>query len=190
MMGVFGATGRLAVRETLNLVGAHAILLGWRLTARSLRMVAAKNCPKCAMGRLYPFVEIDGDGVEHTALGCSRCDHFQAINVAEDRESLERLSGLAAQKLAELSGGDRARMSRKQLVLSRVFYAIALMIFAFAFYSVFALSGWSVLNAAGLGSYVFVQGMKSSYRHWQLESDALFQPGSFWKWIGQGSWLA
>lgn len=195
-MGWIRGTGRFVVKEGANIAGAEHIRIGSRLIKANWSRLRAHVCPACDDGRMFPFQEkINGKEVDFR--GCNMCDHYQAVDVEADPESVKRLRSLALDKVRKMDAAELSGIVRRFQIISRIFYSLSLTlmfcagyVIAFDHTSVWlsnpALSFVSILL---ISAWMFVQGISASYRFWQIREQTLFVPGSFKKWIGMGQWL-
>lgn len=195
-MGWIRGTGRFVMNEGANIAGAEHIRIGSRLIKSNWSRLRAHVCPACNEGRLFPFQE-KIDGKRRDFRGCNMCDHYQAVNVQADPDSLKRLRSLAQEKVAAMDVAELSGIIRRFQVISRIFYGMALATMLFAGYVIvfdhtsvlFSNSSRTFVCVLLISVWMFVQGLSASYRFWQTREQHFFVPGSFRKWIGMGQWL-
>lgn len=192
-MGVFGWAGKTLKREALHVAGGAGIA-GWWRSARTSWLSTKRVCPACGEGRMFPFTELV-EGESRKFFGCSRCDHFEAVNLSNSEdvvaaESLSRLREIAASRLGSLSPQERERRNDRMKVASRLQYLFSVGLLVFAVVLLFRTDAiWPPLNVAAFSVLLFAHGLRSSYRYWQVRNNILYQPGSFRRWLGLGQWL-
>ncbi|WP_432262882.1 hypothetical protein [Cupriavidus sp. TMH.W2] len=180
---------RVVVQQGKHLLYVEHIVAGARILRNSWRRVSVHVCPGCRSGRMYPFEEIV-DGELRQFRGCEHCDHFEAVDINRDADSMSRLHALSQTRMTEMGDTALHAQQRKFRRLSRVWYLLAVL--------TLMLAGWQVLaNALGL-TFVFlllfsvnlaVYGMAASYRYWQVGHRQLFVKGAFRHWLKKGEWI-
>lgn len=192
-MGIVRGTARTVAREAGYVAGVGGIK-GWWNSIQESWLHTKRHCPNCAIGRMFPFTEqIDGD--DRKFFGCSNCDHFEVADLGAEKDqyvedSLKRLQAIAEARLNSLGAQELESRARRLCINSRLQFASSLALLAFGVY-VLASGGaaWTMLNASALSGLLFAMGLRFSYRHWQLQNRAFYQPGSFRRWFGEGKWI-
>ena len=192
-MGVFGWVGKTVKRETGFVAGWTGVTLWWQ-SARTSWLSFRRRCPACGEGRLFPFVE-EIQGVAHDFYGCSKCDHFQTADLSDERDeavadSLGRLRRIVSTRIDGLSRDEALRLQRRLKSNSRYqyFFSVVLLVTGVTLLEITG-SAWPLMNSTALGALLFVHGLRSSYRYWQVCNNVFFQPGAFRRWLGLGQWL-
>lgn len=192
-MGFFGWAGKTATREVRYIAGGEGIT-GWWNTARTSWLSTKRRCPACGEGRMFPFTE-PVKGEDRDFYGCSRCDHFEAADLANEKdavvaESLGRLRELANERIDGLSQEQAQVLKQRLKSNSRFQYFFSVVLLSAGGY-LFYLSGsaWYLLNATGLSMLLFAHGLRSSYRYWQVCNNMFYQSGAFRRWLRLGQWL-
>lgn len=188
-MGFFGAAGRIAGREIKHLAGGYAIGMGWRYLKEGYLRATHRRCPACERGLLFKFT-VEKDGELHRALGCNLCAHYEASDVDADVASQERLRAIVQRQRKAIGEAGLTERHRKHVLMSRFFYFGAAVLWCVATYHVvFRGVGWGFGNALALSVWMFTQGLRTSYRSWQLATNTFYQPGAFMVWLKSGQWL-
>jgi hypothetical protein len=183
-MGLFGFVGGVVGR----VVGVDAIKSGGALVKRFGTDITSTPCPKCLHGRLSR-VEVTLDSTVEVVRACGACDYFEPLSGPGEQE-LALLQADARRRLSELQPSDLEQIQRGHRRSARVFFVMALGMVLYALYTLL----WTdraglLLPLGGFGVLFLAQGLKSSFRHWQIESGTLFQPGAFKRWVRQGQWV-
>lgn len=187
-MGIFRNLGKLAAREGAYIFGLAQLKQGADVIRRTL-LRSHRRCPKCASGRMFRFSEVV-DGVSKEFYGCSHCDHFEPLDVERDPEALHDLQDLARHRLEEMTAEQRANAERTYRWRSRGSLAISLVFLVGGFWVLLSGIGVAIsLNLGAMAALFFVQGLRASYRYWQLETGMLYQPDAFKLWMASGKWL-
>lgn len=188
-MGWIRKTGSMFGRELMYIAGAEHAKRGWEVARRQWHRASKPLCPACGRGRLFPFTEII-DGEEMKFRGCSMCSHYQAIKVAADPGSLQRLRAIADAKAGEFSDAEYNALVRRFQLSSRWLYGFSLSLVLFAIFLLWiGYDAWSFMNVSMVALFMFVRGLIASYRSWQAKERCWFVPGSFKRWLGTGQWL-
>lgn len=192
-MGLIKRTGQAAYRETRYLVGGEGISRWWDTMRRGI-FSARRSCPACQSGKMFRFDEtIEGQPREF--FGCSRCDHFEAVDLSDEKDavasdSLSRLRSITEDRLKTIGKDGVDNMRRRYRINSRFQYFFSFVLLGFGFYLLVAGgSAWTLINASALALLMFAQGLRLSYRHWQLANGELYRPGAFRRWMAEGKWL-
>lgn len=138
---------------------------------------------------MFRFFEVF-DGEEKEFYGCNTCAHFEPLDVEGDKEALARMQALAKERLAGMTPEQRSNAGRTYCYRSRSSFVFATLLLVVGFYLLL----WSdmvatALNVAAMSALFAVQGLRASYRYWQLETGVFYQPGSFKKWFSTGKWI-
>lgn len=143
---------------------------------------------------MFPFVELV-EGEPRHFYGCSKCSHYECENLNDESdplvaESLERLRRDAEEKFASLGEKNIATLAARIRLISRIQYGAAFLLLVTGVVLI-SITGypWHLLNTTALAALIFFQGMRSSYRYWQLVNRTLYQPGAFRAWLRSGQWL-
>lgn len=143
---------------------------------------------------MFPFTE-PVDGVDRDFYGCSRCEHFEATDLSNEKdqvvaESLGRLRKIAHGRIEGLSSEESYALKHRLKSNSRYQYLFSIVLLGAGAY-LFHLSGsgWYLLNTTGLSMLLFAHGLRSSYRYWQVCNNMFYQQGAFRRWLGLGQWL-
>ena len=188
-MGWIRKTGAFFRNEALNIFGYEHAKRGAVMLRRQWNSTTKPLCPACDKGRLYPFTEtIEGCLVKFR--GCNVCSHFQAVDVAKDKDSLQRLRDIAKSKAGLMTPDEYQALVRQYQISSRWLFGFSLSIALFAVYLLWTgYDAWTLLNVSMVALFMFVRGLVTSYRSWQAKERCWFVPGSFKRWLGQGKWL-
>lgn len=192
-MGFVSRAAKTVKREAGYLVGANGIYAWFRNVRVSLQG-RFRKCPVCGEGKMMPFTE-PVNNVDRDFFGCSRCEHFEVADLANEKdvvvaESLGRLRDLAGQRIGQLKPKEVLELRNRFKWNSRLFYLFSVVLLSAGWYLYFVSdSAWYLLNSTGLSMLVFSHGMRSSYRYWQVCNNAFYQPGAFRRWLGLGQWL-
>jgi hypothetical protein len=195
-MGWIRNTGKFVATEGGYIAGVEHMRVGSRLIKQNWGRLRAHVCPACNDGRLFPFHEII-DGKKMAFRGCNVCDHYQAVVIESDPESVKRLRSIALDKVRMMDGVEYLSLVRRFKIVSRIFYGMSSAMMLFAGYILvfdhtlkfFDNPGRTFLGVLMVSAWMFVQGLSASYRFWQTREKKFFVPGSFKKWIGIGQWL-
>lgn len=188
-MGWLGKIISVPVREASHVLGTEHIRGGTTLIRQQWAHVSKQSCPACDEGRLFPFKEIV-NGKPTRFLGCSACDHYQAIKIDKDPRTIERLRALVLEKIKHMSPEEYETHVRRYMIASRWCYGLALVVMCVAAYVLFSQrSAWLFINVMMVSAFMFVQGVAASYRCWQAREKCYFVPKSFKRWIRMGQWL-
>lgn len=188
-MGWISSIGKRVGHEAGNLVGLELNKRGVKVLRNQWNHAKRKDCPACDKGLLYPFTEVI-EGKKTKFLGCNSCDHFQAVNVARDEGSIKRLRAIADKKINGMSDDSYSEQIKNYQLGSRFYYLLASGAFGIATYMLFfSENNWTAFNIVLVSILLFVKGMVSSYRYWQLKTKTFYVPGAFLKWMKLGQWL-
>lgn len=91
--------------------------------------------------------------------------------------------------LNELTDDEYNQHCQNWRIRSRWHYVGALILLIVAGYFLVVDPGWTGMNALGLAALNFAQGLRASYRHWQMRTRTFFVEGAFKEWLAQGHWL-
>ncbi|MBN3729370.1 hypothetical protein [Burkholderia sp. Tr-20390] len=184
-MGLFQRARRFAVREVSYIAGYQHVAAGWKAVRHNWDNATKRGCPACRRGTLYAFYEVV-DGRRFDALGCNRCEHFEFVADESNAEAMSVLRESAHAVLNDVEFRD-SRMRQLQRT-SRLYFGLSALCIAL---SVVALCLKSSLffTAMMVAVLLFLRGVISSYRYWQLRENRLFVPGSLRVWIKTGAWF-
>ncbi|MFC4423558.1 hypothetical protein [Cupriavidus pampae] len=130
------------------------------------------------------------DGQQQPFRGCDNCDYYEARDVRRDDDSLSRLREIAEERLQDMGGEEIALQTRRFRRLSRIWYALALLVAAGALALVMLqLFGLTFVFLLLFSINLAAQGMAASYRYWQLSHRTLFVRGAFRQWLRNGEWI-
>lgn len=180
---------RFVGREIGHVMGFEHVKQGSHVFRQQWKSVTRRVCPACEIGKLYPFSEtIEGEIKQF--VGCSHCDHYQAVRVNDDPATQTKLRAAAQRKIDAMGETEFRRLIHKYRLGSRLLYVFSLLVFAFSVYLlVVGGSAWTFLNACMGSVFLFVRGLIASYRYWQLSQKRLFVAGAFRRWFWSGTWF-
>lgn len=196
--GVFRRTGRFVRQEALNVFGFEHVKQGKLALAMQWIRVSKRICPSCEEGRMIGFQKII-DGKKMKFVGCSRCDHYQQLDLNQDKAAQAVLQAKAREKMSVLTTDETAALVKRHRVGSRILFAASLLMLLFgcammingALNNAFDFdAALSFLGVLMVSAVLFAKGLVASYRSWQLQERIFFVPGSFKRWLKAGLWLA
>lgn len=171
-------------------------VLGWRLLSGNhqymknmYRQIRNPSCPECEKGSL-----IKTEGEENLWL-CSneKCTfHINAATVAEASEIVQQIQKEKA--LAHVHSMDKAESNELQSgwrSMSRFYWTLSAVGILGSLYMVSSSGRLSIAFAWLVFAILFgIHALKSSYRHWQIETGTLFAEGKpFYTWLKNGKWF-
>ena len=185
-MGVWGVLSGVGRR----VAGVEAIRAGGNVLVDLGKKAASPVCPKCGQGRLSLRKSVPAsDGHEARYRCCDSCDYQQPLTGATNAE-FESLRDYTMERIDSMSDAEVAAILRTHKLSSRVFYSLSGMMCLYAFYMMlFGQVTGMFLSLSGFALMFLVFGIKSSYRHWQVSTGTLFEPGSFRRWWATGPWV-
>jgi len=94
------------------------------------------------------------------------------------------------ERMAQFANTSREDLIRGHRFRSRWYYSMTAA-FLVGFLANIALGAGflSLLNWLILASVMFVFGLKSCYRCWQITNGVVFEPGAFRNWVWRGRWF-
>lgn len=168
-------------------------ILGWRLLSGNhqymksmYRQLRNPTCPECGKGSL-----IKTAGEDNMWL-CSneKCTyHINAETVAEAAEIVQQVQREKA--LEQVHTMDKAKLLDGWRTMSRFYWTLSAIGVLGSIYMVGSSGRLSVAFAWLVVAFLFgVHAVKSSYRHWQIETGTLFAEGKpFYTWLKTGRWF-
>jgi hypothetical protein len=183
--------GSFFAKRIGHIAGAGAIKAGSDIVQGLGKRVFNRRCPKCGGGRLSTEKadRVADDGKPRRFRACDRCTYAEPVAGATELE-MEELRETFRDRLEEMSEDDVRAIMRTHQVSFRIYLAVAVAALSYSVIGGIVLERGSVmLPAAGFALLFLTLAMKSSYRYWQIETGAVFRPGSFRAWWKQGRWI-
>ena len=207
-MGILKPIGKAAKFTTVTMPMS---IFGWQLNKRLFFWTRSfwtqsvnPACPQCEEGVLLgqrdtepvAVIEQGERGTRQRKLYpwvCNHCGYelMEELDQKRVRATAGRLRMERAQSVfSELELAEREAFARRHKIASRIFYVVALLMFANGVRML--ATGTSLILTLNWGSFAlmfFVFGMKRSYRSWQVMSGHIFESGAARHWFRYEKWL-
>lgn len=190
----------------LKILGITYIRRNNQIMRDQLHKLKSPICPHCYESVL--FLDESRNGVRRTYEDGQRivdlyhwlcqnpdcqADELLPMDLDDAREWAKQIhNDVAAKQIETMQADDMEPYLKTHRVFSRIMYLGAFICLLFLFYGL-AFSNTSVLKLLiiyiTIGAAFFVNGMKRSYRCWQIQNKRLFDQAAFKDWLRNGRWF-
>lgn len=204
---------KIMVSLPIKALGGKQIGQNNELLKQQYRKIKAPMCPHCYESIME--IDIDSPGVRRTFeiqnddgsvntvsvnlykwvclnKNCGVAELMPESNSEAKEWAKDMHNAIVADKITDLTDEELDQYAKTHKFYSRLYYLAALVCFLYFMY-ILAFSKISIfkicLPYTGVTTAFFVNGMRRSYRYWQLQNKIIFQEGAFKEWLKSGNWF-
>lgn len=204
---------KVLVSMPIKALGINHIGQNNELLKKQFRKIKAPTCPHCYEGIME--IDINSPGVRRTfeiqnndgSVNNVSVNLYKWVCLNKDCGADELMpesnseakdwakdihNAIVADKITDLTDEEQEQYAKTHKFYSRLYYLVALACFLYFMY-ILAFSNISILKIflpyTCVITAFFVNGMRRSYRYWQLENKIIFQEGAFKEWLKSGNWF-
>lgn len=196
-----------------KIIGLESIKNNNRIVKRQYQLLNAPICPYCTTakmeldtnkeGRHRTFKILDENekeiefGVDLYYWNClnPKCRAYELLpldKIDAKKWAQTMQNSFASERINNLSNSEYNTNIKSHIFYSRLFYTAALCCFIYLIYCILFTDApllRILIPYTAIIIAFFVNGMRRSYRYWQLKNKIIFQDGSFKKWLYKGRWI-